>query len=148
MKRYQTKPKNVSVYTFDEFVQYGIEHEEAELHNGMPWSFDFYGYAVTHEDNECYILNGFYEFQKGQMLVVDKFGTCKAYDIAEFEELFEETELIKKEKKAYRPYNVTFDTYHTETMTKTEAEKFVKDRNQCKGGHWVLSRNSRNSKKD
>ena len=41
-------------------------------------------------------------------------------------------------QKIYRPYNKTFDCYHDQNMQLGQAEAFIKDRNRCKGGHWVL----------
>ena len=42
----------------------------------------------------------------------------------------------------YNPYNVSFERYqcqeHERKMCKKCAEKFVAQRNRCKGGHWVL----------
>ena len=39
----------------------------------------------------------------------------------------------------YRTYNITFDTYAM-PMCKHDAERFVRERNKCKGGHWVLDK--------
>jgi len=41
--------------SFDQFVQYGIEHG-ANLVDGVPWSFDFEGYRVTHENDDLYLI--------------------------------------------------------------------------------------------
>ena len=38
----------------------------------------------------------------------------------------------------YRPYNITFDYYHTIPLSLKVAKEFIKDRNRCKGGHWIL----------
>lgn len=42
--------------TFDQFVQYGRDHG-ANIVNGMPWSFQYRGHAVTHENDRCYIIH-------------------------------------------------------------------------------------------
>jgi hypothetical protein len=88
MKEYMTKPKKVEVYTFDEFVQYGID-SGAPLHDGIPWSFDFYSSAVTHEDNDRYIVNGFDEFSRGGRIVVSEGGKAVPYDLVDFENKFD-----------------------------------------------------------
>ena len=48
--------------TFDALVAHGLERCKAEgreynIVNGMPWSFDFHGIDVTHENDNCYLLN-------------------------------------------------------------------------------------------
>lgn len=48
--------------TFDALVAHGLaacraEGREHNIINGLPWSFDFHGIAVTHENDDCYILN-------------------------------------------------------------------------------------------
>lgn len=40
---------------FNDFVKYGIE-TGAALVNGMPWSFNYKGYPVTHENDELYLI--------------------------------------------------------------------------------------------
>jgi hypothetical protein len=42
--------------TFDEFVEYGKAHTD-NIVNGMPWSFEFYGCAVTHENDDLYLIS-------------------------------------------------------------------------------------------
>lgn len=41
--------------SFNAFVQYGRDNG-ANIVNGMPWSFTFKGYGVTHENDKCYLL--------------------------------------------------------------------------------------------
>jgi hypothetical protein len=42
--------------TFDEFVEYG-KANGGNIVDGMPWSFTFDGYSVSHENNDCYIIS-------------------------------------------------------------------------------------------
>jgi hypothetical protein len=42
-------------FTFDDFVEYGRAHG-ANIVNGMPWSFTFYGEPVTHESDTLYLI--------------------------------------------------------------------------------------------
>lgn len=72
---YKKKPVTVEAITFDEFVQYGIEHG-GNVVNGMPWHFEYNGHAVTHTtdeaDNDCYIiptLEGNHLFTRNDMLI-------------------------------------------------------------------------------
>lgn len=41
--------------TFDGLVEYG-RATGADIINGMPWSFDFFGYHVTHENDRLYLI--------------------------------------------------------------------------------------------
>lgn len=53
MKRKQ----RFETFTFDEIVQYGKEHSDnIDPNSGIPWSFQFKGYQVTHETDNCYII--------------------------------------------------------------------------------------------
>ena len=45
------------IYTFDEFVEYG-RLNGGNIVNGMPWSFEFNGYSVSHENDDMYIICG------------------------------------------------------------------------------------------
>lgn len=45
----------VRSYSFEEFVAYGHAHAES-LVDDVPWSFTFYGHAVTHENDDCYLI--------------------------------------------------------------------------------------------
>jgi hypothetical protein len=45
----------MKTFNFDEFVYYGVHHG-GNIVRGMPWSFKFYGHAVTHEDDNHYII--------------------------------------------------------------------------------------------
>ncbi len=56
MGKYRTKPIEVEALTFDEFVEYG-KTQVKELTNGMPWSFEYNGHPVTHENDQCYLIN-------------------------------------------------------------------------------------------
>lgn len=70
--KFRKKPVVIEAITFDELVQHGIE-SGAACHSGMPWSFDFKGHPITHEDDNCYLiptLEGTMKFQRGDMLIV------------------------------------------------------------------------------
>lgn len=52
--RYKPTPP-VEAITFDELVQHGRIHG-ANIVNGMPWSFDYQGWGVTHENDRLYLV--------------------------------------------------------------------------------------------
>lgn len=42
-------------FTFEEFIQHGRDNG-ANIVNGMPWSWTFHGRAVSHENDQCYLI--------------------------------------------------------------------------------------------
>ena len=48
--------ENMMTYDFQQFVKYG-KNNSTNIVNGMPWSFNFLGYPVTHENDECYLIS-------------------------------------------------------------------------------------------
>jgi predicted nucleic acid-binding Zn ribbon protein len=47
--------QSVEAVTFQQFVDHG-RASGATLHHGMPWSFEYKGQTVTHENDECYLV--------------------------------------------------------------------------------------------
>ena len=93
--RYRKKPVIIEAITFEEFIEYGKTHG-GNIIDGMPWSFEYKGWPVTHENDECYIiptLEGHYEFTPNDMLITGVKGEiypCKK-DI--FEATYEPVEV-------------------------------------------------------
>lgn len=58
--------------TFDELVAHGVA-SGAPIINGMPWSFDWQGQPVTHENDDCYLI-GSLRVERGDVLVADEKG--------------------------------------------------------------------------
>lgn len=83
------KPVTVEAITFEEFVQYGLANTNNVV-DGFPWSFNYKGHPVTHENNECYLIpttEGVMKFTPGDMLITGVKGEiypCK-------KDIFEET---------------------------------------------------------
>lgn len=72
MTKYRKKPVVIEAFTFDEFIAFAKDHG-ASLVNGMPWSFSINGFAVTHEDDRCYLvstLEGTMRFTPADMLII------------------------------------------------------------------------------
>lgn len=88
------KPVVVEAITFDEFVQYGKEHTD-NIVNGMPWSFEYKGYPITHENDECYIiptLEGNHNFTPADVLITGVRGEIYPCKIDIFKETYEVVE--------------------------------------------------------
>lgn len=94
MAKYRKKPVVIEAITFNEFVEHG-RNNGANIVNGMPWSFQYKGHAISHETDECYLiptLEGTMKFTPEDMLIVGVKGEiypCKS-DI--FEQTYEMVE--------------------------------------------------------
>ncbi|WP_321814596.1 MULTISPECIES: hypothetical protein [unclassified Paraburkholderia] len=83
MARFRKKPVVIEAITFEELVAAGIA-TGAPLTNGFPWSFEYAGHAITHENDDCYLvptLEGSMRFERGDMLITGVMGEiypCKA----------------------------------------------------------------------
>ena len=56
MALYRKKPLVVEAITFDELAAHG-RSLGVPLVRGMPWSFDYRGHPVTHENDDCYLIS-------------------------------------------------------------------------------------------
>ncbi len=82
MAKFRKKPVEIEAITFDELVEFG----RTQMHDtaGMPWSFDYKGQPITHENDDCYLiptLEGTMKFNRGEMLITGVQGEiypCKA----------------------------------------------------------------------
>lgn len=71
MAKFRKKPVVIEAITFAEFVEYGRANG-GNIVNGMPWSFKYKGHAITHENDECYLiptLEGTHNFTPQDMLI-------------------------------------------------------------------------------
>lgn len=72
MAKYRKKPVVIEALTFEEMIEYGKQHAES-LNNGVPWSFKLNGYAITHENDGCYLiqtLEGVHNMTANDMLII------------------------------------------------------------------------------
>ena len=94
MSRYRKKPVVVEAITFDELVQHGIS-AGANIVNGMPWSFKYNGWPITHENDTCYIVpnpSGSMRFTPDDMLITGVDGEIYPCNRAIFEQTYEPLE--------------------------------------------------------
>lgn len=87
------KPIVIDAISFEEFVQYGRDNC-AVLVCGVPMSFEYMGYPVSHKDDEHYLITtpcgGTIHFTKGEMLINDNINVLYAIDVDEFNKIFTE----------------------------------------------------------
>lgn len=89
MPKFRKKPVVIEAITFEELVEYG-KNIGANIVNGMPWSFQYKGHGITHENDECYLiptLEGTHRFTPQDMLITGVKGEiypCK-------KDIFEQT---------------------------------------------------------
>ena len=83
MPQFRKKPVVIEAITFAELVEHG-KAAGVPLVNGMPWSFDYKGQPISHENDNCYLiptLEGTMRFDRGDMLITGVKGEiypCKA----------------------------------------------------------------------
>jgi len=81
--KFRKKPVVIDAITFDALVEFGKQNG-ANIVNGMPWSFNYHGHPITHENDDCYLiptLEGTMKFMRGDMLITGVKGEiypCKA----------------------------------------------------------------------
>lgn len=71
MTHFRKKPVVITAITFDELVAHGIA-TGGNVVNGMPWSFSYAGHAITHENDDCYLiptLEGTMQMGRDDMLI-------------------------------------------------------------------------------
>lgn len=80
-KTYVVRPTEVEVWTFEEFVAHGKQHAQSSV-DGVPWSFEFNGRPITHENDDLYLIpitregtTLFAPFARGDRLVVAADGS-------------------------------------------------------------------------
>lgn len=91
MAHYYTKPIAVEAITFDELVEYGKTHG-GNIVNGMPWSFDYAGKPITHENDTCYLIpvaGEIVRFEPGNMLITQPDGTLSLCSVEVFAATYE-----------------------------------------------------------
>ena len=89
--KYRKKPVVIEAITFEEFIEYGRQHTD-NIVNGMPWSFEFHGHPVTHENDKCYLiptLEGEHLFTPDDMLIIGVKGEIYPCKIDIFEMTYE-----------------------------------------------------------
>lgn len=90
MAEFIKKQVVVEAITFEEFVEYGKKHSE-NLVDGMPWSFEYKGQSVTHENDELYLiptLEGEMRFTPEDVLITGVDGEIYPCKITIFEKTY------------------------------------------------------------
>lgn len=55
MSKFIKKPIVIEAITFEELVKHGLEND-ANVVNEIPWSWNYNGHAITHENDQCYLI--------------------------------------------------------------------------------------------
>lgn len=77
MKQYRKKPVIVEAISFEELVAWALDQPETNCVGLVPWSFSYKGHAITHENDDCYLIptrEGTMRFERGAMLIVGVAG--------------------------------------------------------------------------
>lgn len=94
MSKFRKKPVVIEAITFDEFIKYGRENG-GNIVNEMPWSFEYKGHPVSHENDRCYListLEGTLYFTPDDMLITGIKGEIYTRKIDIFKATYEEVE--------------------------------------------------------
>lgn len=94
MAKYRKKPVIIEAITFQELVEHG-KSNGGNIVNGMPWSFDYKGHPITHENDQCYLiptLEGTHNMTPNDMLITGVKGEIYPCKIDIFEATYENVE--------------------------------------------------------
>ena len=97
MGKFRKKPVVIEAITFKEFVQYGKDND-ANIVNDMPWSFQYKGHPITHENDECYLiptLEGTHNFTPKDVLITGVKGEIYPCKIDIFEATYDLVENLQ-----------------------------------------------------
>lgn len=105
----QVRRKNpvVEAISFDDLVQHGRD-TSSNIVGKMPWSFDWNGRAVSHENDRCYLIspnpghNHSVRFHPGEMLVLTNDGFAETYLPETFAREFSQLETLPAGKDQTR----------------------------------------------
>lgn len=117
MKKFIRKPDTIEVTTWEEFIKYGLE-VCTDSADGMPWSFEWHGRAVTHENDEKYLVSNLHkndaQEKDGPIYCVmtpntvliyretkDGFGDIDLWDLDDYDSIMEAYEEIVPKKKGF-----------------------------------------------
>lgn len=91
MPKFRKKPVVIEAISFEEFVEYGKENG-GNIVDGVPWSFNYKGHEVTHENDRLYLittLEGIMHFTPDDMLITGVKGEIYACKKDIFEATYE-----------------------------------------------------------
>lgn len=92
MSKATKKPVTIEFITFNDFVEYGKQNSTSISENGMPWSFEYKGYPITHENDEAYViqtLEGTLLFTQKEVLITGVKGEIYPCRIDIFEATYD-----------------------------------------------------------
>lgn len=102
--KYRKKPVIIDAITFAELVEFGHKfiEDNPEKGNygpgdegGLPWSFEFKGHRITHENDRCYLiptLEGVHNMTPDDMLITGVKGEIYPCKIDIFNITYEKVE--------------------------------------------------------
>ena len=91
MSKFRKRPVVIEAITFAELIQHGRDNG-ANIVNNMPWSFDYKGHPITHENDARYLiptLEGTHNMTPEDMLITGVQGEIYPCKIDIFEQTYE-----------------------------------------------------------
>lgn len=96
MAKFRKKPVVIEAITFDEMIMHGLKETDGNnIHNGLPWSFNYNGHAISHEHDECYLIptmEGTMQMTPNDMLITGVKGEVYPCKIDIFEATYEKVD--------------------------------------------------------
>lgn len=89
--KYRKKPVVIEAVTFNDLVEYG-KAVESNIVGDMPWSFSYGEHYITHENDECYLidtLEGTMKMTPEDMLITGVSGEIYPCKLDIFEKTYE-----------------------------------------------------------
>lgn len=92
MAKFRKKPVVIEAITFAEFIEFG-KAQGSTIVDNFPWSFEYNGCQVTHENDECYLIpvntGGIERFTPNDMLITGVSGEVYPCPLEVFAQTYE-----------------------------------------------------------
>ena len=137
MTQYRKKPVVITAITFTQLMAHGIA-SGGNVVNGMPWSFTYNGHAITHENDDCYIiptLEGSMRMGRDDMLITGVKGEIYPCKREIFEATYEPARNVVGAELSALP-----DTASGDQPLPPISDDIVMEKNICEGGAAVAPR--------
>lgn len=95
--KFRKKAIVIEAITFEELIEFG-KSNNANIVDGMPWSFEYKGYPITHENDKLYLiptLEGTHNMTPDDMLITGIKGEIYPCKIDIFKESYDSVKELK-----------------------------------------------------
>lgn len=68
----------IDAISFNSLIKHGVS-SGGNVVNGMPWSFEYKGVPITHENDRCYIIGDLGRMAPGDALITMRDNTLRIF---------------------------------------------------------------------